>query len=827
MNRSEKHKGNSSGKPGLFEWLVAASLIIVLILVIVTGIYTYSRLNGIIDTVKSGIRPDRKLILVKEIMNDLSEAENHVKSYSLTNEESYMVSFYEITSLTGEKVEELRELWPGDVFLAQYIDTLDLLVDEKFTILDQLLVIQDEFRVQRAMQQVMQKISVQEKSPPEVIIPDTTAMKDETRIKESFFKRLFRSNKKRQEADSITQVVQQAPPADTLFSLSEIGRQVEQVKYRVLSREEKLRVMQLGLLQQNQAVMLKIRQVISILEEMESDALVANTNRAEHEADRVKQILVAFVLSSSLLLIVASLAIYRYARKNNEYKTILNKAREDAESLARAKELFLANMSHEIRTPMNIISGFLNQVLQGSLDPGQQEKLTIIKNSSDHLLRLLNDLLDLSKLQANKLELVETSFSPEALIDEVHQSLKPLADNKKLSFLASAGTGIPATIYGDEARIRQILLNLTGNAIKFTAKGEVALKASPLKTINDRVWIAFEVSDTGVGIRADELKQIFEAFEQGSGITGANKEGAGLGLSITSKLVERLGGTIRVESQPGKGSRFIAEVPFRQTERAPVKATGLLPDDWSALKGAVILAVDDEEYNRQLLKIILEKHGCTVMESESAEKAIALVETRNIDLVLMDIRMPGMDGPEAASAIKKFSSHAGKNIPVIAVSAAIAKDDLDTYRRKGMDDFIHKPLDEQTLLKMIIRYLNRQPARVDLEPLKTACEGNEKFFREMVNLFIQDTETGLLQIRDRVAHNDWENVSALAHKISAPGRHLRAYKLYALLKRIESLANEPGDVGIATDLLNQAKEEFDLIKADILSRHDLKDNMQP
>ncbi|MFO7614047.1 MAG: ATP-binding protein, partial [Bacteroidales bacterium] len=779
MRRSKKHISKLSGKFSLFEWLVAASLINILILVIVTGIFFYSRLDGIIDTVKSGIRPDRKLILVKEIMNDLSEAENHVKSYSLTHEESYMVSFYEITSLTGEKIEALRELRPGDIFLAQYIDTLDLLVDEKFTILDQLLVIQDEFRVQRAMHQVMQKISAQEKSSPEIIIPDTTAKKDETPKKENFFKRLFRSNKKRQETDSIAQAVQQPAPSDTLFSLAEIGRQVEQVKHSVLSREEKLRVMQLGLLQQNQVVMNKIRQVISILEEMESDALVANTNQAEREAGAVKQILIAFVLSASLLLIVASLAIYRYARKNNEYKTVLNKAREDAENLARAKELFLANMSHEIRTPMNIISGFLNQVLQDRLDPDQQEKLAIIKKSSDHLLRLLNDLLDLSKLQANKLELIETSFSPQTLIGEVHQSLKPLADIKKLTFLATADPGIPATIYGDETRIRQILLNLTGNAIKYTEKGEVSLKVSPLKTTGDKAWIAFEISDTGVGIRDEELKHIFEAFEQGSGRTGRNDEGAGLGLSITSKLVDLLGGTIRVQSQPGKGSTFMVEIPFHKTEGRSETAAETVSDDWSALKGAVILAVDDEEYNRRLLKIILEKHGCMVLESESAEKAITLVETRHIDLVLMDIRMPGMDGPEAASVIKKYGGRTGKNIPVIAVSAAITRDDLEIYRRKGMDDFIHKPLDEPALLKMIVRYLNPRPERVDLQYLKDACNGNEKFFREMISLFIQDTEAGLLQIRDRVSHHDRENVSALAHKISAPCRHLRADKLYS------------------------------------------------
>ncbi len=857
MKKSPNTGENSRGDNYLSETLVSVSLFLVFLLVVITGILSYQKLNHIADTVKNGIRPDRKLILVKEIYNDLSEAENSVKSYSLTRNGDDMVRFYEITETTGDKVDELKNLVPAGRNRNAYFDELDSLVEKKFNILDRLLVIQDEFRVQQAMLQVMESIKKPEKpldsSKIEVAGADTsmpatdlsTINPDTTKAgtpgeKENFFRRLFgRKNKKQEKTDTTKTVTavpsppapapHAAPPLGPDYSLEVISKQVMGVRQEALSKEQGMRQEEWELLQQDKLVMDRIRKLLAVMEGQEAANLLVHTKEAENNAREVKMIIATFGLAATLLLLLTGLVIFLYIRRNNEIKTVLNKARDNAEELAKAKELFLANMSHEIRTPMNIISGFLNQILDGKLEPGQRERFLIVKKSSDHLLHLLNDLLDLSKLQADKLELVKTNFSPAELITDLGRFLQPAADDKGLRLLASADPGLPPIVFGDPVRLRQILLNLAGNAIKFTDKGQVSIRAFHGKEDEERIRIAFEVTDTGIGINKSDMERIFGEFEQGSGIPGKNSEGAGLGLSITRRLVNLLGGEIHVSSKPGEGSTFLAEIPFRKEIEILVPSAGEINSDKSSLKGRNILVVDDEKYNRRLVRMILEKYGCLVIESESAEEAISVIGEQNIDVVLMDIRMPGMKGPEAASEIKKIALNKGKSIPVIIISAAVTKGDLDKFRQKGMDDFLLKPVEEDNLLGSIIKLLPKtakagidDPAPVyDLSPLRLNNTGNDSYFREMVNLFLRDTDEGLGQLSGQVKMKQWDKAADLAHKISSPCRHLKAMKLYDLLKQIESQVKSPVDPESAGELLLLARREFDRIRVDIMKKNDL------
>jgi signal transduction histidine kinase/HPt (histidine-containing phosphotransfer) domain-containing protein len=839
---SSNTEKKSPGENNTSEILVSASLFLVFLLVIITGVLSYQRLNRIADTVKSGIRPDRKLLLVKEIYNDLSEAENSVKSYSLTRNEDDMVRFYEITQTTGAKVDELKNLMPEGVKRNADFDTLDDLVEKKFDILDKLLDIQDEFRVQQAMQQVMKSIKKQEGPPPvevstdTIVYKDTIVQKDTSGVlkpieKENFFSRLFKRKNKKQE--EIPAIIPEKEPDTTKtvavphpdFSLEDISKQFMGVQQEALSKEKGLRQEEWGLFQQDKLVMERIRKLLSTMEGREAANLLIHTKEAENQAGEVKMIIMAFGLAASLLLFLTALVIFLYVRRNNEYKTVLRRARQDAEELARAKELFLANMSHEIRTPMNIISGFLNQILDDKLDPAQLERFRIVKKSSDHLLHLLNDLLDLSKLQASKLELVETNFSPAEVISDLQRSLEPAASSKNLIFKASADPGLPAVVCGDPMRLRQILLNLAGNAIKFTDKGQVSIRSFPGKTTDEKIVIVFEISDTGIGIKESDLEKIFGEFQQGTGMLGRNSEGAGLGLSITRRLVGLLGGEIHVESKPGEGSVFRVEIPFREETGDIEPAAGTGTAGKNKLKGLRLLVVDDEEYNRRLVRAILEKYRCVVMESGNAEEAISLVREQKIDMVLMDIRMPGMKGPEAAGEIKKIAETKGKSIPVIIVSAAISKGDLQKSGQKSIDDFISKPVEEEVLVKAIVRLLSNplinEKAGYDLTPLKMSSGGNDSFFREMVNLFLRNTDEGLKQLDGLIERKEWDNAADLAHKLSSPCRHLKAIKLYNLLKQIEQNMRSPGQPGSAAELSGLVRHEFEIIRQDIKAKNEL------
>lgn len=819
MKIRKKRDRFNPGKSNLFESLVAAFLLVLFSLVIIAGILSYNRLNQITQIVKSSVRPDRVLILVKEINYNLSEAENCVKSFSLTRSEDYIVRFYELTENTGEKFDELENLVNERRKLVPYIDTLNQLVGDKFTILDRLLSVLDEYRVQQAMQQVVESIKEEElaqiaagKEAESAVIDTSSASKSGK--KDNFFSRLFKKkNKKNEEAQDSIEV---PGKKDMTLSLDQINEKVGRVRNEVVSKDLRERQEEWELLQQDKIVMEKIRVLLTFLEENEKANLLKHAQEAENKAGELRLITIAFGVVASMFIILAGLVVYHYIKRNNEYRSILEKARKDAEELAKAKELFLANMSHEIRTPMNIISGFLDQVLQGDLNSGQREQLSIIRKSSDHLLRLLNDLLDLSRLQAERLSLSETNFSPEDIILEIRQSFEPSAREKNIRIMVEIGQGFPPVIYGDSLRLRQILFNLVGNAVKFTDQGEITIKAYLRKISEEEIHVVYQVIDTGIGIAENELKKIFGVFDKGMIIPGRNAEGAGLGLAITRKLVELQQGHLRVESKPGEGSVFTVEIPYREKQDVSGVQPSLIKDG-KPFGNLNILVVDDDEYNRRLAKTILEKYGGLVAEAGSAEEAISMIQGLLYDLVLMDIRLPGMKGPEAAREIKKIGKSAGKAIPVIAVSAAINEGEPEKYDQDGLDDFIMKPYREETLVGIVFKYCPERSGNpdYDLEPLRKSSNGNDKFFREMAGLFIRDTSNGLEAIRGHIENKEWEQAGELAHKLISPCRHLKAEKLSGLLKRLEKMRIEKGPVPSVHEILEEASTEFEKIAKDI------------
>lgn len=821
-----------------YEIIVSITLLLVFVLVIVTGVLSYLRLDTIIETVNKGSRPDRKLLLVKEIYNDLSEAENNVKSYSLTHDEDYLSRFYQLTDITGDRFGDLKKLVsPGDT-MAVFIGKLDGLVEQKFEILNRLLIIQDEFRVQQAMNHVMQSIRDQEKEIARMNKTDTViavAPVSEDTIqspvkKDNFFTRLFRKNNRKKEvaADTLplkdTIITTSFPVSSPAPSLEKISRQVKVVQLEALTREKILRQEEWDLFRQDRLTMERIKELLADMEALEAARLAQSTRNAERKAGEVKFIIITFGLAASLLLLMAALVIYGYVRKNYEYRRVMKNARDQAEELTRAKERFLANMSHEIRTPMNIISGFTGQLLGSRLDPDQREQLGMMKKSTDHLLQILNDLLDLSRLQAGKMELAETGFSPPEIVRDMQRWLEPAAHEKNIILSSYADDALPPYVLGDPVRVRQILFNLVGNAIKFTDTGEVIFRAYPGGNIGDRTLVIFEVTDTGIGISHDDLEKIFEEFEQGSGISRRNSSGAGLGLAITRRLINLLGGKITVESQPGKGSTFRVSIPFRETLSSHDSESRETVPEPASLNGLRVLVVDDEAYNLRLMMTILQKYGCVVTEARNGEESLTLVDQQTFDLVLMDIRMSGMSGTAAAQEIRERSDERGRILPVIAVSAAMTPSDLEVFRRSGMDDFIPKPFEEIQLVKTILSVMTRQsPVPIyDLSPLKQTSEGDIVFLREMVELFLKDTAEGLALLSGHLGKKEWEKAADMAHKISSPCRHLKADRLYGLLKEAEQRLRAPGKPLPVADLIRQAQREFELIRADIEARNDIK-----
>lgn len=516
-------------------------------------------------------------------------------------------------------------------------------------------------------------------------------------------------------------------------------------------------------------------------------------------------------------------AIYHEITLQKSKEAELKKAIDEMEASRNLKERFLSNMSHEIRTPVTGVLGMVQLLEQSSLTAQQKDYLGSIRFSAQNLLVIIDDILEFNSIHSREFELRNNEFNPASVLQNLLKMLQHKADEKNISLTCDIDQDFPETVTGDAARLNQVLMNLIGNAIKFTSEGEVSITATS-KKINGEINLSYCVEDTGIGIPKQLLNTIFSSFNQASKNTSGNYRGTGLGLSIVNSLVSKMGGTIEVESSENNGSSFTVNIPFKPAEKQKENSKNLeQPGSNDNLNGLNILVVDDHPINRKIASGLLGKLGVIIDEADTGEEALAKIENNNYDVVLMDVHMPGMGGLEAT---RKIKAGLAPELPVFAVTASIMEKDVEECRLAGMDDFISKPFNLQTLVQKIKAAVGKtgsletiydeiessKPARsvVNTAALEELSGGSAEIMREMIQLFNDKTPGLVKNLEKAYSEEEYEEMSKIAHTIKPTYNYVGTDEGVKLSQKIEDYHTKPFGRKELKSLIDQLKELTDM-----------------
>jgi signal transduction histidine kinase/FixJ family two-component response regulator len=790
-----KHSLRSVVRKILAAFLLGSAAII---LSVAIARFSFRELMGTVDELSA---PNEKLSLLNTLFEKITTLDQVQRAQAIENPRKPFSMFLDQSVAINEMIDSLKTLrWDAaqqnkldamkeilddrnHLFFSYLKVKAELMENKEFSIqLDTLALIlaEDEMVLDTTLIKSQKKIT-------------TTFFRDSTKItkadQRSFLRKLFSKKKpvpldtpkiKVQEEQSY--VVDTLAIARQLAALNEIEKIMRAMETDQRNQRKRLQRQELELINANSQL---INELLNILHTVENEELASMRRTNDHAVSvmnqsisRINILMLSFFLSAALLVYLIWIDIGR----STYYKEQLEKARDRAEELSKIKQRFLANMSHEIRTPLQSIIGFAEQLKQKSAS--RQEELDAIYSSSEHLLHIVNEVLDYSRISSGNFSLSHEKFRLLQLIKEVEAAMRVQADGKNLTFILDTEKAAEFTINGDPFRLRQILYNVIGNAIKFTHRGFIKLSVRT-QDEGSKVRCVFEVIDSGIGIEKHDLEKIFNQFEQANVSISKNYGGTGLGLSIVKSLVEAQHGQVEISSEPGIGTSFRVDLAF---EKAPSSLTKQLLPAAEIVQGfqGKIMVIDDDSLILRLCSLILKKneidyitynHGRTLLH-ESADP--------DVTHIFMDIRMPDINGVELCNALRKKYPSSTK---FIALTAHVLPEEKDNLLKEGFSAILTKPFHEYELIGML--GLTGQPLQEadeeqpNLALLRQMTMGDEALFQSIVAQFVEETMDDIIRIQEILSNHDSLALREVVHKMAGRFAQLGMGGLSIRLQSVE------------------------------------------
>ncbi|MBN2174266.1 MAG: response regulator [Bacteroidales bacterium] len=770
-------------------------------LVLATGYLAYKSISSIVASIHNEAKPDDKLLIIRDIATSLDQAENSVRIFAYTRNEDDLEPYKSLIQNINDQIVALEKAGTGNQRLVSNIDTISDLIEQKIIVWNEMLTLYNAKTATQYIDTISQKLESKIES-------------DSLRKNRNIFKKIFKRQKK-EELDE-----------------KQIIRNIEQFKEVDRQYEQQVKEKEIKLARTGKQLTTRLYNLIEKMKQDERADRAARLKEANILAEETYRWIGWFSIFGTVSGLLVIIVITVYIRKSRASQKALLASKQQVETLAKTKEQFMANVSHELRTPMNVISGFVDQLLKKPMEEGTRSTLKIIKSSSDHLVRIINDVLDFSKLQAGKMKLDKIHFNVDDLLEEIRLFFQKQATDKQLVFDVEKGDGFPTLLFGDPVRLKQILINLAGNSIKFTSQGfvKIAMDAENEKGRNFTLKILVE--DTGIGIDKENLKKIFDDFTQADSATTRNYGGTGLGLSIVKKIVDLHKGTIEVESMKNKGSRFICKIPYEIGEKDEVlqfiNKTSSIPEEVRQKK---ILVVDDEVYNRKLMGSILNKLSISFDEAGDGIQAMEILAKKQYDIILLDVQMPGADGFAVLEFVRKsLGISKNKTAIILTTARTVTKEDLEQFKKSGIDECLQKPFTEEQLVHTLgslysgmeksspqtglqvekTESLNSNPA--SLEELYKFAGKDKNFVKEMLEKFMESAENGLREMKTAQPEDSFEKIGNITHKLASPCRHIGALKLLKHIKHAEHLASNSGNAEEIKDAITNIANEYTRVK---------------